>query len=219
MNVECSNVEKEDKILFHEGFQMKINEKVISKRKQKKRSREFTKPAKQPYSDSGNHSSSWPFQGGLWQNDKGWVPLSIGYRSSQTTSVCKFSCDVHKTLDEERRFYRRDTENQPQMDTKPFPAAHKEGLGNCYKRITKMFTYWEKRFAKNQEKSSIGRQVKIFPKQLAENNWKPCYLRNEEWLFNRFPRKSLSKKENSLCKVECKTGNISGKRNEQVIGK
>lgn len=62
-----------------------------------------------------------------------------------------------------------------------------EGLGNCYKRITKMFTNWEKLFAKNQEKSSIGRQVKIFPKQLAENNWKPCYLRNEERLFNRFP--------------------------------
>ena len=72
------------------------------------------------------------------------------------------------------------TQKINQMDTKPFPAAHKEGLGNCYKRITKMFTYWEKRFAKNQEKSSIGRQVKIFPKQLAENNWKPCYLRNEE---------------------------------------
>ena len=43
-------LEKEDKVLFGEGLQEKVNEKVITKKKTKVLSREHTKPAKRHYS-------------------------------------------------------------------------------------------------------------------------------------------------------------------------
>ena len=55
-------LEKEDKVLFGEGFQKKVNEKVITKKKTKVLFREHTKPAKRHYSGYWNQNTSRPFQ-------------------------------------------------------------------------------------------------------------------------------------------------------------
>ena len=63
-------------------------------------------------------------------------------------------------------------------------------------------------------KTLFEEQIKaVFPKQFAEDNRRSCYLRNGERQFSRFPKKFLLNQENSKCKVESSTGNISGTRN------
>lgn len=86
-------LEKEDKVLFGEGFQKKVHETIKLKNKTKELFREYTKPEKRRYSGSGNHNSSRHCQGGLRQRGMGRGQSSIGYRSSQATSVRTFSSD------------------------------------------------------------------------------------------------------------------------------
>ena len=53
---------------------------------------------------------------------------------------------------------------------------------------------------------------------MAEDNRRPCYFRNGESLFKRFPRIFLSNQENYKCEVELSTGNISRTTNQQAVG-
>ena len=144
---------------------------------------------------------------------------SVSYRSSQVTSVCTFSHDGQKIFDGQKRFYRgEEATNQTQMILSPSNSKEKipEMLPLMdYKNVDPLVKNPLRRTNKN---NSLGRQYKIFPKHLAEDNRRPCYLRNGETFFNRFQRKSLSNQENSKCKVESSTGSISGTRNQRVVG-
>ena len=143
----------------------------------------------------------------------------MSHRSSEATSVCTFYHDGQKIFDAKKRFYRgEEATNQTQMRLSPSNSKEKipEMLPLMdYKNVHLLVKIPLRRTNKN---NSLGREYKIFSKQLAEDNRRPCYLRNGETFFNRFQRKSLSNQENSKCKVESSTGNISGTRSQRVVG-
>ena len=65
-----------------------------------------------------------------------------------------------------------------------------------------MSTHWKNSLRITNKNNFLGRQFKIFAKQLAEDNWRPCYLTNGQ--IRKTPNAKLSLPQEIIVAQEIK---------------
>lgn len=204
--------QKEEKVLFGEKFQKKVNETIKSKKKTKELLREYSsKPTR----------AKKPFYGYQQQPFRG-SPQST---SSSGRGHQSFQNQGFPPRDGQRRFFSRGGRGKQPKLQPPYDTLSQQDIKSKntrpfkFKRIQKHSPICKNAFPREQGKFSSSRKIKIFLEKLGKSNKRQNNSKHSKRISYRICRDSLPTETASKTKVTKNSDKSGDTRGERTAGK